>query len=734
MKLYEHQERALDFLATNNKSLLCMDLGLGKTATAINSIEPNEKTLVITPATLKYNWAKEFQMWRPEIKVQVINGGRDSILESAQVHIINFDVLGKRKLKPKKHIEYNYNLDNHDYDKVIIDESSYIKNINAIRSLICGKICFQARKVILLSGTPMDLPKHLFVQLRCINALSMQYFDFTKKFCAGYYEKKFGRKIWNDTGSSNEGELKKILHKKMLRMKKEDVLDLPEKIIVAVDLDLKDAPHDIEDGRISIDPDGVPEVPMKKLSKYLHEIGLKKTKSAISHIKMRLEETNKIFVVARHIGVIRELEEAFPNSLTISGDVKLEERQKRIDRFQNDSSIPIFIGQFEAVKTGITLTAANHVVIVEPSWSYSDTMQVIDRCILEGQEVLTPSGFKLIQNITVGDKVINRHGDVVDVTDVWSRGNTKDIIEIEVFGYNKKIKVTYDHMMLVGGSWVEAGQLKPGDCLDTPLKTEKNKSNEKFTNDQLFTFGYYIGDGFCRKKGNYGGFKRFISLSGHVSKKKTSLDRCEKYFKSLGLKKHSVTKCNNREDRYYCNHISSFFTENFGRVCELKKIPEWVFHLSEKQLSHFLDGLSASDGYLRKGRVEYVSISKSLCLQICRLVMLLGKKPCISQQTKGHWVVAYNKKADKNKRVGQVRSVLRRKCKKVNDTRERVFDITVSEGSSFCVGFFVAHNCHRIGQNRCVTAELLTIKDSLDAIMINHTLKKRNNINRLIEK
>lgn len=72
--LYEFQTKGVEFLALHDRAFLADDMGLGKTIQAIVALPESERVVVICPASVKYNWRDEVEMWRPDFKVTVCNG------------------------------------------------------------------------------------------------------------------------------------------------------------------------------------------------------------------------------------------------------------------------------------------------------------------------------------------------------------------------------------------------------------------------------------------------------------------------------------------------------------------------------------------------------------------------------------------------------------------------------------------------------------------------------------
>ena len=416
LKPKEHQVTAESWMETRPKHILALDMGLGKTMLGVRSIKDGERVLIICPATLKINWQLEIKLWIGKDSL-IIKKKSDVLPKGPGITIVNYDLLGNFVKKGKRKIA-TPNYDFKDFDRVIFDESHMIKNPKAARTKIGGRIIKLTPNAVLLSGTVMERPIDLYVPLFSMGALGkMPYNTFGFKFCDAQQVYLGSRTVWQFRGSCNEEELKKLMEPYVLSMKKEDVIDLPEKSIKVVSLDLPVSKQEKQHSFKDIIKDPRP-IGFEGLSELLHEQGLRKLPLAIKHIKLRLETNHKIFITARHSDVIDGLHEALKGfgCVVIDGRIKAEQKQAAKEEFQNNPDCRICIGQTKAAGVGLTLTAANFVILVEPDWSYSAIMQIIDRCHRIGQT----------ENVTAELLTIHKS---IDERVLWTTLQKKDYIK-----------------------------------------------------------------------------------------------------------------------------------------------------------------------------------------------------------------------------------------------------------------------------------------------------------------
>ena len=392
MKLFKHQRAAVTWLKKRPKAILAYDMGLGKTAVAIKTMIRGEKTLVVCPASLKFNWLNELRIWAPDAKVQVVSCHKSVIDKKADIVIISYAVTGKiLRQKDSNGKTRSKVVDSHDYsvfDYVVLDESQLIKSTKTLRSKVCCRIVSRLPRALLLTGTPMERPIDLYTSLRSIGAISYTKDQFGHRYCdAKLISIGRGREAWVYRGLKNPEALRAEIKGYLLRETKESVdMQLTERNIRVVKLDL---PVDVREKQFSFEDIKKSETPLGiiGLSELIHDQAHRKLPECISHIKMRLSAVHKVVVIAYHRDIIEELNEKLAsfNSITLDGRDTAKQKHAKVKQFQEDKSARVMIGQITAMGVGINLTAAKHVIFVEASWSYTAIQQAIDRCHRIGQ-------------------------------------------------------------------------------------------------------------------------------------------------------------------------------------------------------------------------------------------------------------------------------------------------------------------------------------------------------------
>ena len=420
----EHQKEAVEKLLANNKFILADDMGLGKTTAAvIGALESGaKKILIVCPASLKLNWEREIKNYTDR-RTLVVEGRKWG--STFDFYIINYDILKNFHTTDNSEDSEAYKLImNEGFDLAIVDEAHYIANATAQRTKLLNDILSMIPKVWLLTGTPMtSRPINYFNLLSIVDSpLALNWQSYVRRYCAGYQFTVKGRKIWNTSGSSNLDELRERTKNLVLRRMKTDILDLPEKIIAPVYLELKNTYYDEElEEFMRISKENKTKesisVTLNRLMRIRQLIAVEKVPYTCELIDKFIEQGKKVIVLTNFTMSLDLIHEKYKkNSVTLDGRMHKDKRQENVDRFQTDDKIKVFIGNIKAAGVGITLTAAEVVIMNDLSFVPSDHAQGEDRAYRYGQKNSVLVYYPIFDN-TIERQVYNilqKKKDVID--------------------------------------------------------------------------------------------------------------------------------------------------------------------------------------------------------------------------------------------------------------------------------------------------------------------------------
>ena len=429
--------------------ILADDMGLGKTLQVISVLLAAKQedrlgeALIVTPASLVYNWKEEFVKFAPGLSTAIIAGSKDEReeqiknAENADILITSYDLL-KRDILYYADKTFTYQ---------IIDEAQYIKTHTTAAAKSVKAVNSKIR--FALTGTPIE------------NRLSELWsiFDFLMPgFLYGY--EKFRKEIetpivkHNDKDAMNK--LKRLAEPFILRRLKQDVLsDLPEKNeeIYYVHFDKKQ--QNLYDGQA---------LHMKQLLEKQSDEMFQKNKMAIlaeitkirqiccdpslcfenydgesakrqtclELLKSAIDGGHKILVFSQFRSLLELLEKDLRNEgisyFKITGETKKEDRINLVNRFNRDET-PIFLISLKAGGTGLNLTGADIVIHFDPWWNIAAQNQATDRAHRIGQ-TKTVSVYKLIVKDSIEEKILKMQEEKSALADEILGGNTGGLMNM----------------------------------------------------------------------------------------------------------------------------------------------------------------------------------------------------------------------------------------------------------------------------------------------------------------
>jgi len=403
--LYSYQELAVAFLEARigtRGALIGDQPGLGKTieALAFCSLHPQVKPiLVVTQASIKRNWYREVEKWLPNTSIQIIDQGKDKVDPDVDVVIINYDLIWRSNIEKQ--------LLAREFQIVIFDEVTYLKERSAKRTKAARKLGKAAEFTIGLSGTPiLNRPIEFYTFLNMISPKQFSsQFQFGMRYCNGYHN-GFG---YTFKGASRVSELRQLIHPLMIRRRKDEVLtELPDKSRQNIYIDMpgsyfqnyRAAELDLVQSLKSLSPDAEEHDDasqeyenkrmwlLSKLNFLRHLVGLAKAEAAEEIITNFVDSGEKLVVFGHHHDVMDTMETYLTKKkighVKVDGRTPNQDRQALIDRFQEDEDCMVFLAS-TAMGMGVTLTAASNALFVERQWTPGMEEQMEDRIHRIGQ-------------------------------------------------------------------------------------------------------------------------------------------------------------------------------------------------------------------------------------------------------------------------------------------------------------------------------------------------------------
>ncbi|WP_349875759.1 DEAD/DEAH box helicase [Micromonospora sp. HUAS YX12] len=410
--LRPYQRRGLAWLAFLQSlglgGILADDMGLGKTVQllALLAGDPPEAgpTLLVCPMSLVGNWQREAAKFAPGLRVHVHHGAERARGEGFATAVGEADlVLTTYSVAARDAFE----LAGVDWHRVVVDEAQAIKNAatrqaEAVRSL-------PARHRVAVTGTPVE---NRLADLWSI----MQFANPGLLGPAATFRKRFAEPIERHGDAEVAERLRRITGPFVLRRLKTDptiITDLPEKLEMEVVCNLTaeqaalyravvdDMMAKIESSD-GIERRGLVLATMTRLKQVCnHPAQLLHDGSTLDGRSGKLERLDEIVdevlaagekallftQYAEFGGMLRGHLSARTGRevLLLHGGVGKAERDDMVTRFQSPQGPPLFVLSLKAGGTGLTLTAANHVVHVDRWWNPAVEDQATDRAFRIGQ-------------------------------------------------------------------------------------------------------------------------------------------------------------------------------------------------------------------------------------------------------------------------------------------------------------------------------------------------------------
>jgi superfamily II DNA or RNA helicase len=337
-KLLPYQQKGVDWLYFLYKygfsALLADEMGLGKTVQVLaflSHIGTNLPVLIVSPASLLFNWRLEIEKFLP---------GRT-------VEIVSYAALRLNGFCQKE------------YEVIILDESNAIKTASTQTAKAACKL--KGKFKICISGTPMEN--------RWDEIWSQFHF-----LMPNLVERK---------SDALQAQVRPFI----LRRKKEDVqIDLPEKIEQLIWVEMSEEQKVLyESFKKGTRQTSILET-ILRLRQIANDPRLIESSIFGAKIEVLLEsvaevvqERRKCLIFSSFTSFLRLIRKELPNALYLDGEVIAAKREEIVQSFQENPDCNVLLLSLKAGGVGLNLTAADYVFLMDPWWNEAVERQAIDR-------------------------------------------------------------------------------------------------------------------------------------------------------------------------------------------------------------------------------------------------------------------------------------------------------------------------------------------------------------------
>ncbi len=385
-------------------------MGLGKTKEALDlasiriKYEVVKKVLIICGVNaLKMNWVKEIEThtnYKGWVLGQRLNRKNNFTIKSSKEKLedvkslcgdYKFIITNIETLRDKNiALELKNKCLNDEIDMIIFDEAHCCKNPKAIQTKAFLELIPKYR--LAMSGTfLLNSPLDLYVPLKWTNTYKDSFYRYQLQFTN------------QGIGAKNLILLQKLVSNNMIRRKKEEVIDLPEKtyneILIELGKKQREIYEDVIDGiRANIDLIKLQPNPLVSLLRARQATGepslittncdeSAKMDRLVQLVEEITKNGNKCLVFSNWSQVIdvavERLKEFNPSKVT--GELSEQVVNANIEKFREDKC-SVICGTIGKLGTGFTLTEANYVIFLDSPWTMGNKEQAADRVHRIGQK------------------------------------------------------------------------------------------------------------------------------------------------------------------------------------------------------------------------------------------------------------------------------------------------------------------------------------------------------------
>jgi superfamily II DNA or RNA helicase len=413
---------------------LADDMGLGKTVQVLAMLDgrraeraANGPSLVVVPRSLVRNWIREAERFTPQLRVRDVSAGDRQLdaasLADADLLVVTYGVL-RRDAAALREIVFDY---------AILDEAQAVKNA-ATASAKAARL-LQARHRLAVTGTPIENRlEELWSLFEFLNpGMLGARAGFARLVRAARDPGADSAGANGEGGESAAALLSRALRPVILRRTKADVAsELPPRTEQTLEVELEPAQRRFYDSILEryrasvlarVDRMGIERSRMHILEALLRlrqaacHPGLvdparrsgpsAKLDALVPALTEVVAEGHKALVFSQFTTLLALVREALDAAGLVYEylDGKTRDRQRAVDRFQDDPACPLFLISLKAGGQGLNLTAADYVFLLDPWWNPAVEAQAIDRTHRIGQ-TRSVIATRLVARATIEEKIL----------------------------------------------------------------------------------------------------------------------------------------------------------------------------------------------------------------------------------------------------------------------------------------------------------------------------------------
>ena len=434
-RLRPYQERGHQWLTAlaglGLGGVLADDMGLGKTLQILSAVQAlkdealrrhgtaPEPVLVVAPTSVLATWAHEARRWFPELSVEVVHATARRrgdqlplIARSADVVVTSYTIL---RLEPQEWADQTFS-------GLVIDEAQAVKNPQT--AIHAALATLTAGWRVAVTGTPVE---NSVADLWSILQLT------DPGLLPGWkaFTDRFRRPIETESDEDALAHLHRLTAPFILRRTKEEVApDLPDKTESVLEVDLGEEHRRIYDQYLTRERtrilgllDDLPANRLQVLTSIMRlrqlaldpalvdprygSVGSAKTELLADQLDQIVPAGHQVLVFSSFTSFLQRIRGVLERrGLDVAYlDGSTRDRESVIESFRSGEK-PVFLISLKAGGTGLTLTEADYVYVMDPWWNPAAEAQAVDRAHRIGQTKKV-NVYRLAAAHTIEQKVLD---------------------------------------------------------------------------------------------------------------------------------------------------------------------------------------------------------------------------------------------------------------------------------------------------------------------------------------